>query len=285
MQPIQRTVYYISDGTGISAQTLGQSLLSQFTGITLQAFTMPFIDDDNKARQCRDHIRETGRVDGQRPIVFSTLVNEQHAAIVASADSLHLDLFQRFITPLEQELGQQSTHTVGHGHGSTNSEEYLQRIDALNFSLAHDDGQSHRGLASAEVILVGVSRCGKTPTSLYLAMQHGIFAANYPLIPEDFERGALPPILLEHRQKLVGLTIDATRLSAVRSERRPQSTYASLANCRNEITAAQRLLQRYEIPTLDSSHQSVEELSAQIVHRLSNATRATLQNPVEVTEF
>jgi [pyruvate, water dikinase]-phosphate phosphotransferase / [pyruvate, water dikinase] kinase len=183
-----RTVFFVSDGTGITAETFGHAVLTQFE-MKFRQVRLPFIDTLDKAYDAKRKINEAVNTDGQRPIVFSTLVKHDLSQVIRQADGMHMDLIQTFVAPLEQELGLKSTHTVGRSHNIVDSEEYKNRIEAINFSLAHDDGQSHKNLSDADVILVGVSRSGKTPTSLYLAMQYGIKAANYPLIPDDFEPG------------------------------------------------------------------------------------------------
>jgi regulator of PEP synthase PpsR (kinase-PPPase family) len=188
LPPANRTVYFISDGTGITAEAFGHSVLTQFD-LKFRQIRLPFVDSVDKAHDAVRRINDAFALDGNRPIVFSTLVKKELATIVFKSKGLHMDLIQTFVSPLEQELGVKSTHTIGRSHNITDSEEYKNRIEAINFSLTHDDGQSHKNLAAADVILVGVSRSGKTPTSLYLAMQYGIKAANYPLIPDDFERG------------------------------------------------------------------------------------------------
>src|SRR5690554_2777920 len=267
--PTQRTAFYISDGTGITAQTLGHSLLTQFPEARFREIRIPFVTDRDRALDCARQIRLAAERDGVRPIVFSTLVNPDTVAGLREADALFIDLFEQFIGPLEHELDMRSTHAVGRFHGIAESSEYQARIEAINYTLAHDDGvASDNGLEAADVILVGVSRSGKTPTSLYLAIQFGIKAANYPLIPEDFERNRLPAVLARHRHKLFGLTIDPERLAGVREERRPNSTYASLANCRHEIAAAQKLMRRENIPWIDSTSKSIEEISATIVQAI-----------------
>lgn len=263
-----RNVFFVSDGTGITAETLGHSLLAQFPETDFRQIRLPFVDSLDKAIDVAAQIREAGLRDGVRPIVFNTLVDPQTVACIRKADALFLDLFEKFIGPLEGELGQRSTHAVGRFHGIADSLNYAARIEAINFALAHDDGVSHAELAEADVILVGVSRSGKTPTSLYLAMQFGVKAANYPLIPEDFERNNLPLELSKHKGKLFGLTIGAERLAQIRQERRPNSRYASLENCRYEIDAAQRLMRRENIKWLDSTTKSIEEISATILQEI-----------------
>ena len=229
-----RTVFFVSDGTGITAETFGNSILAQFP-TRPRHVRRPFIDSVDKALSRGERDQRTPReAEGKRPIVFITLVNDEVRDVLTreSCQGMVLDMFRTFVEPLEAELGVKSNHRVGRFSDVAKSQEYHDRIEAINFSLAHDDGQSSRDLESADVILVGVSRSGKTPTSLYLAMQHGIKAANYPLIPEDFERGELPTSLAPHKRKCFGLTIDPERLAQIRHERRPGSRYAALENCR-----------------------------------------------------
>jgi hypothetical protein len=267
--PARHTVFFISDGTGITAETLGHSLLSQFEGINHTQVRMPFIDSVDKARNCVARIAEAKARDGSRPIIVSTLVNPEAVSVLCEADALILDFFGAFIAPLEAELGIKSSHTIGRSHSRVNSSEYVARIDAINFTLAHDDGVSNADLDKSDVILVGVSRSGKTPTSLYLAIQFGIKAANYPLIPEDFERNKLPDGLAKHKHKLFGLTISPERLASIRQERRPDSTYASIKNCRWEIEQAQKLMRREGIQWLDSTTKSIEEIGATLLQTVN----------------
>jgi regulator of PEP synthase PpsR (kinase-PPPase family) len=266
--PYDRSVFYVSDGTGITAETFGHSLLTQFESITLREIRLPFIDTMDKAQEALARIRLQASIDGKRPIVFSTLVNPDINQVVRQAEVMFIDLFATFVEPLEAELGVRSNHTIGRSHAAADSAQYQRRIEAINFSLAHDDGQLHKGLEDADVILVGVSRCGKTPTSLYLAMQHGIKAANYPLIPEDFDRGRLPEALYGHRSKLFGLSITPERLSQVRFERRPNSRYASIENCRSEVLDAEAMMRREGIRWLSSTTKSIEEIAATVLQTL-----------------
>lgn len=265
----KRTAFFISDGTGITAETLGHSLLIQFPEASFRQVRIPFVDDLDKAIDCARQIREAGIRNGVRPIVFSTLVNPETVAGIRQSDALFIDLFEQFIGPLETELQMRSNHAVGRFHGIAESSDYKARIEAINYAMAHDDGLSSDGeLVDADVILVGVSRSGKTPTSLYLALQFGVKAANYPLIPEDFERNKLPGELHRYRQKLFGLTIAPDRLSQIRQERRANSRYASYDNCVYEIDAAQKLMRRENVPWLDSTTKSIEEISATIMQAI-----------------
>ncbi len=268
-----RTVFFVSDGTGITAETFGHSVLTQFD-LRFRQIRLPFIDSVDKAHDAVRRINESFTAEGRRPIVFSTLVKADLSEIIHSATAMHMDLIQTFVEPLELELGTKSTHTIGRSHNIADSLDYKNRIEAINFSLAHDDGQSHKNLSSADVILVGVSRSGKTPTSLYLAMQYGIKAANYPLIPEDFERGALPSGLAPFRDKVFGLSIEPGRLSEVRNERRPGSKYASLENCRYEVNEAERMMHREGIKWVSTTVKSIEEIAAMILQALKLEKRA-----------
>jgi [pyruvate, water dikinase]-phosphate phosphotransferase / [pyruvate, water dikinase] kinase len=261
-----RTVFFVSDGTGITAETFGNSILAQFAAKPRHV-RRPFIDSPDKALSVVDEINRTAAHEGRRPIVFITLVNDEVRAIVTAdgCKGLVLDMFSTFVEPLESEFGVKSNHRIGRFSDAAKSEEYNDRIEAINFSLAHDDGQSAKNLEQADVILVGVSRSGKTPTSLYLAMQHGIKAANYPLIPEDFDRNQIPSSLAPFKAKCFGLTIDPDRLSKIRHERRPGSKYAALENCRFEVAEAERMMKREGIAWLSSTHKSIEEIATTIL--------------------
>ena len=263
-----RTVFFISDGTGITAETFGNAILAQFE-IKPRHVRLPFIDSVDKAHQAVRQINHTAELEGLRPIVFTTLVNMEVLAVIKSdCNGMLLDMFGMFVAPLEGELGIKSNHRVGRFSDASKSKEYDDRIEAINFSLAHDDGQSNRDLAGSDVILVGVSRSGKTPTSLYLAMQYGLKASNYPLIPEDFERRQLPPALVPHRKKIFGLTIDPQRLSQIRNERRPNSAYASLPNCNHEIHEAEAMMRREGIRWLSTTTKSIEEIATTILQEI-----------------
>ncbi len=265
MNSKHRSAFFVSDRTGLSAEVLGRSLLSQFEGIEFRRLTLRYIDTPEKARDAVTQINNAALSDGQRPLVLSTLTSPALRSIIGQADALMLDLFEMFITPLESELGVQSSHAIGRSHraGAT----YTSRMDAVNFALDHDDGGISRNLERAEIVLVGVSRCGKTPTSLYLALQFGIYAANYPLVEEDFARGELPSALLPMRNKLFGLTIRPERLQQIRAERSPDSRYSSPETCRKEVQQAESLMHQYGIPMLETTTMSVEEIATTIVHQ------------------
>ena len=264
----RRTVFFISDGTGITAQMLGHSLLTQFEGVEFNQVTLPFVDSTEKAEDCLARIEAETANGNAQPIVFSTLVNQDVRTVVRRARALFVDFFETFIDPLEAGLGVKSSHTIGRSHSAMDKKEYHQRIEAINFAMAHDDGASHRELGQADVILIGVSRSGKTPTSLYLALQFGVKAANYPLIPEDFQRGKLPEALRMQKPKLFGLTIAPERLHEIRKERRPDSRYAALDNCRYEVEEAETLMRREGIHSINSTTKSIEEIATTILREL-----------------
>lgn len=263
-----RTVFFVSDGTGITAETFGNAILAQFE-FKPRHVRLPFIDSVDKAHQVVRQVNHTAEVEGRKPVVFTTLVNVEVLQVIEEGcKAMVLDMFGTFVRPLEIELGMKSSHRVGRFADVSKSKEYHDRIEAINFSLAHDDGQSNRDLAQADVILVGVSRSGKTPTSLYLAMQHGLKAANYPLIPEDFERRQLPPALAPYRAKIFGLSILPERLCEIRNERRPNSRYAALENCRMEVAEAEAMMRREGIRWLSTTTKSIEEIATTILQEI-----------------
>ncbi len=266
--PTQRTVFFISDRTGITAEMLGNSLLTQFEDFQFHRVTIPFVDTPERVQEAIRQVNETGVREGKRPLVISSVVDELHSETIRrEVDALTLDFFQVFIQPLEAELSAKSSHAAGRSHGIANSHEYFARMDAINFTQAHDDGATTRDLAKAQVILVGVSRCGKTPTSLYLALQFGIRAANFPLTPDDFADRRLPASVMPFRDKLFGLTIQPERLREIREERRPGSKYAALDNCRSEVREAEAMMTREGITMVDTTTKSIEEIATTILHR------------------
>jgi regulator of PEP synthase PpsR (kinase-PPPase family) len=264
-----RIVFIVSDGTGITAENFSQSILAQFEA-TFKHIRIPFVDSVDKAHDAVSNINQALNKYSVQPIVFTTLVNPELNHIVSKANGLILDMFQTFVVPLEAALGLKSTHAMNRLHHNADTEAYKNRIEAINYSLAHDDGQSNQNLIEADVILIGISRVGKTPTSLYLAMQYGLKAANYPLIPEDFERGQLPKDLMPYRQKIFGLMIDAERLSEIRNERRPGSNYAKLENCRYEINEATAMMKKQSIPWVLTTSKSIEEIATTILQAMKS---------------
>lgn len=264
--PNRRSAFFISDRTGITVEMLGNSLLTQFDTVEFRRVTLPFIDNHEKIRDALIQIEAARVASGMRPLVFTSLMANDLRAEISCADAMVLDLFDRFIVPLEAELGVKSAHAVGRSHSAGNFKDYNHRIEAVNYTLAHDDGITNRNLEEADIILVGVSRSGKTPTCLYLALQFGVKAANYPLIPEDLEKMKLPPSLLPLKHKVWGLTIMPERLQQIRQERKPDSKYAAIENCKWEVHTAEMLMKNAGVSFLNSTTKSIEELATTILH-------------------
>ncbi len=270
----QRTVFFVSDHTGVTVETLGHSLLAQFEGVGFRQVTVPFVDSVDKAVKVAAKINEIATQEGERPIVFASLVKDDVRAVVMQCNALTLDFFEAFLGPLEQALGIKSLHAYRRPQGISDSKSYNYRIEATNFALAADDGHGPHLYDDADLILVGVSRSGKTPTCLYLALQYGVFAANYPLADDDFDSKRLPAALEPHRRKLYGLTISPERLRSIRLERRSMGRYASVQQVSFELRQAEALFQRFGIPFIDTTHSSIEEIASTILNETGLERRA-----------
>ena len=269
---MKRKVFFLSDSTGLTAENLGRSLLVQFPQIQFESVTKPFVDSADKAQVIAAEINNEVQTSSQRPIVIDTILNTDVSDIIKTTDCFYIDIFSTFLSPLESELGVKSAHNVGHPaifkeDSRVVDSAYMARIDAVHFALANDDGMHLHRYADADIILVGVSRTGKTPSSVYLGMQYGVKAANYPLIPDDLESSKLPSALVDHQKKLFGLTIRPARLAEIRNERKPNSNYANLRTCVDEIRKAEALYRQYRIPYIDTTQLSVEEISARMLQR------------------
>jgi len=263
----RRTVFFVSDQTGVTAETMGHSLLTQFDGQAFRQVTLPFISTVDKAEEAVRRINATGETEGVRPVIFSTLVQEDLREIIKRANGLFLDFFDAFMGPLEIELKIKSSRAQGKAHGMQDIGAYTTRINATNFALANDDGAVTRDYERADLILVGVSRTGKTPTCLYLALQYGVFGANYPFADEELETGRLPAALTKHQRKLYGLTIAPERLQQIRNERRPNSNYSSPSQVDFEVRTAEAIFRRYDIPCINTTECSIEEIASRILDR------------------
>ncbi|MDC8012512.1 posphoenolpyruvate synthetase regulatory kinase/phosphorylase PpsR [Tahibacter soli] len=264
---MRRTIFYVSDGTGITAETIGHSVLTQFDGIEFDTFRIPFVDDEAKAQLACVRIKTSFAQTGMRPIVINTVVDPALTEVLTASGALMVDVFAPFIGPLEDELGTPRSRHVNKAHGLVNFAEYEARINATNYALSHDDGVS-TNYADADVILVGVSRSGKTPTCLYMALHYGIKAANYPLTDDDLDNIELPSRLRPYRSRLFGLTIDPQRLAQVRENRRPNSKYATIEQCRWELAQADKLFKRENLPLQNTTHTSIEEIASKILSTL-----------------
>ncbi|MFC3093530.1 kinase/pyrophosphorylase [Alteromonas sediminis] len=259
-----RTAYYISDGTAITSEVFGHALLSLFP-IEFNHKTIPFVETEERALEVLEEISESFQDTGERPLVFYTIVNLEIRDIIAKSAGINYNFLNQFVAPLEKILGVPSKPEKHRTH-SIHETTYDIRIEAVNYALANDDGSNLKDYHEADVILTGVSRSGKTPTSLYLALQYGIKAANYPFTEEDMgDMLKLPTALRRFKQKLFGLTIQPERLHQIRSERRANSRYASIQQCRMELREVENLYRRERIPFLNSTHFSIEEISAKIL--------------------
>jgi regulator of PEP synthase PpsR (kinase-PPPase family) len=260
----RRTVFFVSDQTGVTAETVGQSVLAQFAPLEVREVTLPFVSSVDKAHEAVRRINRTAQEEGVRPIVFSTLVEDELRGIVMQCNALFLDCFAGLVAPLELELAQRSSHLTGRSHPVADAA-YALRMEAINFALANDDGAG-ADYARADIVLVGVSRSGKTPTCLYMALQYGVFASNYPLTDDDLESGRLPARLIAHAGKLYGLTIRPERLRQIREERRPHSRYASLQQVQYEVRAAEAIFAKLGMAVLDTTESSIEEIASRILN-------------------
>jgi len=274
----KRTVFFVSESTGITAETMGHSLLSQFPHLEFTYLQRPYVDSEKKARQLVGEIGRVSKEQGFKPMVFATMPEENINEILEKADCHYYEVFENFLDQIGQDLHAKPTRESGLSHGLINEKTYDARIDALNFTLKHDDAMVLKTIDQADIIIVGVSRSGKTPTSLYLALKFGIKVANYPITEDDFNRHSLPDVLIENRQKLFATTIKAKRLSSIRQKRMPNSDYASFETCKSEIAQAKKLYQKYKLEPIDVTKRSIEELSAIIIKTLKKQSDIKL-NP------
>lgn len=261
----KRFAFFVSDGTGLTAEALGLSLLSQFEHVEIERITLPFIDNVDKAREAVVRIDAAARDSDGRPLVFDTIVDQAIRTELAKANAFFVDIFGTFLKPLEHELSTHSSYSVGKSHAISDRQAYKTRIDAVHFALDNDDGARTRHYDQADIVLVGVSRSGKTPTSLYLALQYGLRAANYPLTEEDLDSEVLPKVLKPYKGKIFGLLIDADRLVAIRNERMPGTRYASQHQCDIEVRAAETIYKREGLPHLNVTELSIEEIASRIL--------------------
>ena len=262
---IKRSVFFISDGTAITAETLGHSLLAQFPHVKFDIHIIPYITSEEAAMNVVEEINKRAEIDGQQPLVVDTLVDPYARDIINTANAVNLDVFEGLISKLSDVLKTAPTTLVGQTHAVTDSESYKARIDAVHFALDNDDGARTRHYDKADLILIGVSRSGKTPTSIYLSLQFGIRVANYPLTEEDLDDNRLPAVLRAHKNKLFGLMIDADRLVAIRSERKANSRYASFSQCQMELRAVEGIYISEGIKHLNVSEMSIEEISTRVL--------------------
>jgi len=271
-----RPVFFVSNSTGITVETLGRSLLYQFSDTQFESHSMRFVDTEEKAQEAVSIINQRGLETNLRPIVLGTLVSPALRKVIATANCLYLDVFDSFISRIEEEIGYDAKLGLGHSHGILDDDYYSERIEAVNYTLKTDDGVAAKAYSDADVILTGASRTGKTPTSLYLAMHYGVKAANYPIVDEEIESHSLPPALQEHKEKVFGLLVTPERLQSIRTKRRPDSEYASLPQCQYEIRQTQALYEHENLPYFDVSTMSIEEVASNIMTMLKISPRTFL---------
>jgi len=264
-----KQVFLISDGTGLTVESYTNSLLSQFPNFNFEFHNYPYTDSIDKIRLIMIKIKEVYDLTKEKPIVLSTLVHTNMLTPLLDTPAEVFDLFNPMIERLENILNTKAIDKSGLAHGFSSSSQYDQRIDAINFALNSDDGLGYKNYKMADVILIGVSRCGKTPSCLYLALQFGIYAANFPITDENIDSHHLPPILENFKSKLFGLTITPQRLQHIRHERRPNTKYASLEQCAYEVKHVESLYKSENLPFLDSTYYSIEEISTRIISKMN----------------
>ena len=274
MDPSPVPVFFLSDSTGISAETMGNALLLQFPDLHFDRTLIPFIATVEQAREVVASLDRTMETSPVTPVAFSTAAADDIRTELGKTRMPMIDFFDLHMSRVEAVLGQKGVRKAGKLHGVGEIKRYNQRMAAVEYAIEHDDGQSARALDKADVVLIAPSRCGKTPTTMYLALQHGIFVANYPLVDEDLTSTDLPGLLHEYRDRCFGITSTAARLSTVRTERRPHSRYASMEQVGYELRRAEAMYAANRIPAVDSASKSVEEMSAVILQHLSSS-RAT----------
>lgn len=263
-----KSIFFISDRTGITSEVLGNTLLTQFSGLPVTKEYLPFIDSEDKAEIALTKIKNNYLQYGEKPILITSIANLHIRNKFKLSYVLNIDFFESFLPLLEQEFAQKASQKVGMSHGINDEEKYYKRIDAIDFSLFNDDGATVKNYDKADVILIGVSRVGKTPTCLYLAVNYGVKAANYPLVENDFLSDKLPKVLRPYCNKVFGLTIEPEKLYSIRQSRLPNSIYSNLNICKKELLIAEKLMNINHIPVLNTSKKSIEEISVEIMQKI-----------------
>jgi regulator of PEP synthase PpsR (kinase-PPPase family) len=271
-----KDIYYVSDSTGILATNLGQSLICQFPEISFHEEKFPFIKTIADAEKTIRYILKQST--GRRPIIFSTLVSPKLRAIFNHPEVELFDVCDAFLERLEQCLEAKALGLPGYSQHVDDSS-MSRRVEAIHYCLGHDDGTKFDEYNEADVILVGVSRSGKTPVSVYMATHMGLKAANYPLTNNNLNHYTLPEGLRHNRKKAVGLTIAPEILSMIREKRYPNSTYAKRSTCVQELEQAQEIFQKYKIPVINTSGRSIEELATQISQEIGLFKKSATLGP------
>ncbi|ENI4127611.1 kinase/pyrophosphorylase [Vibrio fluvialis] len=262
-----RDVFYVSDGTAITCETLGHVVLGQFSFVPNEK-TFPFVETDDKLSELIKQIEHSFQRNGVRPLVFFSIVIPEFRSRLLNAPAHCYDVLESIVQRVKDDIQMEPTPKLQRSRSvGKDSNTYFDRIAAIEYTLAHDDGISTKGLDQADVILLGVSRSGKTPTSLYMAMQFGLRVVNYPFIVDDIRALKLLPEFEIHRHKLFGLTIDPERLTEIRENRLSGSDYASTEQCQTELATVEALFRREAIPYINTSSLSVEEISTRILEK------------------
>ncbi|HAS6162632.1 TPA: kinase/pyrophosphorylase [Vibrio vulnificus] len=262
-----RDVFYVSDGTAITCETLGHVVLGQFPFLANEK-TFPFVESEEKLTELIKHIEISFQTNGIKPLVFFSLVLPDLKARLMESPAYCYDVLESIVQRVKDDIQMEPTPKLQRSRSvGKDTDTYFDRIAAIEYTLAHDDGISLKGLELADIILLGVSRSGKTPTSLYMAMQFGLRVVNYPYIDDDIKRLKLLPEFEIHRHKLFGLTIDPERLTEIRENRLAGSDYASTEQCQHELANVEALFRREAIPYINTTSLSVEEISTRVLEK------------------
>lgn len=267
MESQRRDVFYVSDGTAITCETLGHVVLGQFA-VQPNEKTFPFVESDEKLSELLKQIQRSYQLHGVKPLVFFSMVIPEMRTRLLQAPAHFYDVLESIVQRVSLDIEMEPAPKLQRSRSvGKDSDTYFDRIAAIEYTLAHDDGVSLKDLDRADIILLGVSRSGKTPTSLYMAMQFGLRVVNYPFIAEDMHAMRLLPEFEFHRHKLFGLTINAERLTEIRENRLAGSEYASNQQCQQELATVEALFRREAISCINTSSLSVEEISTRILER------------------
>jgi [pyruvate, water dikinase]-phosphate phosphotransferase / [pyruvate, water dikinase] kinase len=259
-------VHLISDATGETLHSVAKAAMAQFQGLTIQQHAYSLVRSERQLQRACDRIRENPG------LVLFTIVNTKlRTELVAQLSLMGLPNFDVMEGPvglMARVFNTQSTARTGGQHEV--DQEYLHRMESLNYMVEHDDG-SNLDLGNAELILVGASRTSKTPTCVYLAMR-GIRAANVPLV---LGMDAPSQLLTFTKPLIVGLWVSPERLVQIRRNRlitmgvQNDTDYVDIEKVRSEVMTTRRLYEYHGWPSIDVTRRSIEETAATIMNLLS----------------
>jgi len=273
-----KEIYYVSDSTGILATNLGQALICQFPEVNFHEEKFPFIKTEEEAQKTINYIVKQSS--GRFPIIFSTLMDPKIRDIFDHPQVEFFDVCGTFLERLEGALEAKALRVPGFSR-QIDFIDMANRVEAINYTLNHDDGTKLSEYDEADVILVGVSRSGKTPVSVYLSTHMGLKSANYPLTERDLDSYSIPKSLRENKKKVVGLTTKPELLESIRQKRYPNSKYAKRSTCIHELQQAQQIFLRNQLPVIDTSGKSIEELATQISQEIGLYKKSSLLNGID----